>query len=136
MSRRPIRRWIVLSALALVAFGALAPRWLSAARAENHFTIRGHASGLLPGVRGDLVLKLENPFGFAIVVHGVRVLVDNVTKRCTSRNLTSPGLAESVRIHAHETIKVTAPVKLRRKAPEACEGKRFPLTFSAKATRP
>ena len=136
MSPRPMRRWIVLSALALVTVGELGPRWLPVARAEDHLKIRGHASGLLPGVRGDLALKLENPFGFAIVVHGVRVFVDDATKRCRSRNLRSPGLTESVGIHAHDKIKVSVPVKLRRKAPEACEAKRFPLTFSAKATKP
>ena len=46
MSRRPMRRWIVLSALALVTVGELGPRWLPVARAEDHLKIRGHASGL------------------------------------------------------------------------------------------
>lgn len=130
------RRGVVRAMLALVALCVMGPGWLGSANAGDRFSIKGRADGLMPGISGDLVLSIHNPFDFAIVAHGVEVIADDASNRCGAENLRSPGLTEDVRIKANTVLKVTVPIKLRSKAPTACEGASFPLFFEAKATRP
>jgi hypothetical protein len=136
VTRRSPRRWAARATLAVVALCVLSPGWLASAGAHDGFRIKGRAAGLIPGARGDLVLKIENPFGFAIVVHRVDVIAEDASNHCGADNLRSPGLISAVRIGAGDQVKVTVPIKLRAKAPPACEGASFPLSFSGRATRP
>jgi hypothetical protein len=76
MGRRSAGRWIVRGAVVLVAFGVLGRGRLPVADARDDFTIDGRGRGLMPRTRGDLVLTIENPFGFAILVERVRVNPD------------------------------------------------------------
>jgi hypothetical protein len=130
------RRGVVRAMLALVALYVMSPGWLESASAGNRFSIKGRADSLIPGIRGDLVLSINNPFDFAIVVHGIEVLADDASNRCGAENLTSPGLTAAVRVKANTVLKVMVPIKLRSKAPTACAGASFPLSFDAMATRP
>jgi hypothetical protein len=122
--------------LALVALCVMSPGWLQSANAGNRFSIMGRADGLMPGIRGDLVLSINNPFDFAIVVHGIEVDADDASNRCGAENLTSPGLTKDVRVKANTVLKVTVPIKLRSMAPTACEDATFLLAFDGTATRP
>lgn len=129
------RRGAVRATLALVAMCVMSPGWLESANAGNRFWIKGRADGLMLGIRGDLVLSINNPFDFAIVVHGIKVVADDASSRCGAENLTSPGLTADVRVKANTVLKVTVPIKVRSKAPTACEGASFPLSFTGAATR-
>jgi hypothetical protein len=135
MTRGWARRWLVRSALVLVAFSVLGRGWLMVASARDHFSIRGTATGLLPGAPGDLVLTIENPFGFSIVVHGIAVLPGNASRACGSNNLASPGLTRVVRVQARSNVTLTVPITLKATSPSSCAGQSFPLTFSGTATR-
>jgi hypothetical protein len=130
------RRGVVRVMLALVALCVMAPGWLGSANAGDRFSIKGRADGLMPGIHGDLVLSLHNPFDFTIAVHGVEVIADDVSHRCGAENLRSPGLTEDVRVKANTVLKVTVPIKLRSMAPTACEDATFLLAFDGTATRP
>ncbi len=108
---------------------------IGSAEAASGFSVKGKTAPLFPGVPGDLVLTLRNPFDFAIVVHSVRVVVRDSSNGCRGDNLTTPGLTSDVRVKAQSRVKVTVPITMAADAPNACHGKSFPLVFSGRATR-
>jgi hypothetical protein len=108
---------------------------IGSAEAASGFSVKGKAGPLFPGVPGELVLTLRNPFDFAIVVHSVRVVVRDASGGCHGNNLTTPGLTTDVRLKALSSTKVTVPITMAADAPNACQGKSFPLSFSGRATR-
>jgi hypothetical protein len=130
------RRGVLRAMLALVAVCVMSPGWLESANAGNRFSIKGRAAGLFPGVSEDLVISIHNPYSFAIVVHGVEVVPGDASDDCRAANLASPGVTAGVRVKPDAVLKVTVPIKLRSKAPRACAGASFPLSFAGTATRP
>jgi len=130
------RRGAVRAMLALVALCVMSPGWLASANAGNKFSIKGRASGLLPGIPGDLVISIRNPYSFAIVVHGVEVVPENASSDCRAANVSSPGITDDVKVKPDTTLKVTVPITLRSKAPRGCAGASLPLSFTGRATRP
>ena len=135
MSSGPARHRVARAMLALVAMCVMSPGWLQMANARNGFSIKGRANGLLPGVSGDLVIAIRNPYYFTIVVHGVEVVPGDASDHCRARNLISPGLTTNVRVKPDSLLKVTVPIKLRARAPRRCQGATFPLSFDGSATR-
>jgi hypothetical protein len=121
--------------LALVALCVMSPGWLDSANAGNRFSLKGRASGLLPGIPEDLVISIRNPYPFAIVVHGVEVVPENASDDCRAANVSSPGVTDDVKVKPDTTLKVTVPITLRSKASRGCAGASFPLSFDARATR-
>jgi len=130
------RRGVLRAMLALVALCVMSPGWLESASAGNRFSIKGRGSGLFPGIPGDLVISIRNPYSFAIVVHGVVVVPENASDDCRAANVSSPGVTEDVRVKPDTTLKVTVPITLRSKAPRGCQDASFPLSFTGTATRP
>jgi hypothetical protein len=121
---------------AFLALCALAPGgMIESAEASAGFRVTGKAGPLFPGVTGDLVLTLRNPFDFSIVVHSVRVMVRDASNGCRGENLTTPGLTSDVKVKALSRVKVTVPIMMAADAPTSCQGKSFPLVFSGRATR-
>ncbi len=105
------------------------------AEAASGFLVKGKTGPLFPGVTGELNLTIRNPFDFAIVVHSVRVVVRNASANCGGENLQTPGYTSDVKVKANSRVKVTAPITMAADAPNACQGKSFPLVFSGRATR-
>lgn len=130
------RRCVARAMLAVVALSVMSPGWLLSAEAGNRFKIRGSASGLMPGVRGNLVIAIRNPYDFTIVVHGVKVVPHDAARHCKAANIVSPGITRNVRVKPHSVRKVTVRITLRSKAPRGCQGATFPLSFDGIATRP
>ena len=82
-----------------------------------------------------LIEKFLHPFDFAIVVHSVHVVVRDASANCGGENLQTPGYTSDVKVKANSRVKVTAPITMAADAPNACQGKSFPLVFSGRATR-
>lgn len=135
MTSGSARRGVTRAMLALVALCVLSPGWLGSAQAGSSFKIKGQASGLIPGVSRNLVIVIENPYDFAIVVRGVEVISADASDACPAANISSPGITGDVRVKAGAVVKVTVPIRLLSKAPPACEGATFPLSFKATARR-
>jgi hypothetical protein len=123
-------------AAALLVLCAIAPKGAGTAEAAMGFSVKGKAGPLFPGTTGDLVLTIKNPFDFAIVVHSVRVTVRDASGACGGENLQTPGMTSDRKIKALSRVKVTVPITMAADAPNACQGKSFPLSFSGRATRP
>jgi hypothetical protein len=121
---------------AFLALHFLAPGGVESAEASGSFRVKGKAGPLFPGVSGDLVLTIRNPFDHPILVTAVRVEVGKASRRCRAGNLRTPGFMSDVRVSALSNAKVTVPIRLRADAPDPCQGKSFPLRFSGRATRP
>jgi hypothetical protein len=120
---------------AFLALCVLAPNAVESAEAAAGFSVKGKAGPLFPGVPGDLVLRIRNPFDFPIVVHSVRVVVRDASSNCHGENLQTPGYTSDVKVKANSRVKVTVPITMVANAPNACQGKSFPLVFSGRATR-
>jgi hypothetical protein len=108
---------------------------IGSAEAASGFSIKGKTGPLFPGTTGDLILTIRNPFDFGIVVHSVRVVVRDASANCGGENLQTPGYTSDVKVKANSSVKVTAPITMAADAPNACQGKSFPLVFSGRATR-
>jgi hypothetical protein len=131
--RLGVARYIAaLLALCFLVPGGIA---IGSAEAASGFSIKGTTGPLFPGTTGDLVLTIRNPFDFAITVHSVRVVVRDASGGCHGDNLTTPGLTSDVRVKAKSSATVTVPITMAADAPNACQGKSFPLVFAGRATR-
>jgi hypothetical protein len=106
------------------------------AAVSGSFHVKGEAGPLFPRIPDDLVLTTRNPFDHPILVTAVGVDVGNASRRCRASNLRTPGFTSDVRVSALSNANVTIPIWLQADAPDACQGKIFPLRFSGRATRP
>lgn len=122
--------------LGVVAACVLSPGWLANAGAVGNFRIRGQASSLLPGVPDRLSVQVRNPFEFPIVIRSISVAVGDASARCRAANLSIGRLAAPVRVRPGASVTTSLPIKLAAKAPKACQGRMFPLSFSGRAVRP
>ena len=96
-------------------------------------------TGLYPGASRPLTVKVTNPYAFGIKIGPVtaRVLSSN-RPGCTasSANLTATaGGSRSLPIGAHRSRTVLLHVTMPSTVSNACQGARFALSFSARATR-
>lgn len=90
-------------------------------------TITGSTSGLYPGRRARLPVTFVNRSRSALVLRRITVRVRRARRGCEARELTVGRFPRSVRIRARRRVRVWLPVTLRRTAPNACQGARFPL---------
>jgi hypothetical protein len=146
MRRPPIERTRALGtrllAGALVAALALALA-VAHSRADDSvltssrggaFTIRGHVLGLYPGGKTRLTLTIRNRNAFAIKVRSIRVKVANASG-CSRSNVVVRRFRGSLRVAAGKTRRLRLPISMRRAAPDACMGARFPLRYTGKAVK-
>jgi hypothetical protein len=105
------------------------------------FHMRARAGGLYPGARRPLRLRIRNPNRFAIKVTEVRVRIrpDLRRPRCYPRRyLRATVLRKPVRVPARSIrrTRTRLAIKMRRRAPDACQRAVFPLSLKGKAGRP
>jgi hypothetical protein len=105
------------------------------------FYMRASARGLFPGARRPLRLRIRNPNRFAIKVTKVRVRIrrDPRRPRCHPRRyLRATRLREPVRVPAKSIrrTRTLLKIKMRARAPDACQRAVFPLRLRGKAVRP
>jgi hypothetical protein len=130
------RRAVLAICVALILGVTAGPGWLRSADAVGSIPIAGRVRGLVPGVPRTLRLVIRNPYGFPIVMRSIAVIVGDASRRCSRRDVVSPGLTEPLRVPASSRIAVRVPIKLRRATVDACQGVSYPLTFRGRAVRP
>ena len=107
---------------------ALAPTVL---KPDAALRISGHVRGLFPGAKVWMPVRVRSVTGVSIRLTGLRATVGAPSVDCPSSMLRVRPLREQPVVAARRTLHVRLRVRLRRIAPEACQGVRFPLTFSA-----
>jgi hypothetical protein len=122
--------------LAVLATGAEAGRreQADARSVPRTITLRGHVSGLYPGAKVWLPLVLRNPNKIPLTIQRITTRVGNAAPGCPSTFLRVRPFDGSLRVPARGTAQASLKVRLRRKAPDACQGARFPLTFTAEGS--
>ncbi len=99
------------------------------------FRVTGTVRGLYPGEHVALRAKVRNPYAFAIVVERVRAKVSSPVAACPRSAVKIKAWRGSRRVKAHAIVRVALPFTMRRTAPDACQGVRFALSYTGKATR-
>ncbi len=103
--------------------------------AAPSFRVTGSVKGLYPGERLALRAKVRNPYGFAIEVVRVRAKVTSPVATCPRSAIKVTTWRSSRIVKAHGTRRVTLRVTMRRTAPDTCQGVRFALSYTGKASR-
>ncbi|MGO9196514.1 MAG: hypothetical protein ACLQK4_05240 [Acidimicrobiales bacterium] len=103
-------------------------------RATPTFSIAGKMSGLFPGKKLPLVLRLHNPNKLTITVTSVTTSVENATSKCGAKYVSVTGFSGHIAVAAGKTEKVTLHVTMKTSAPNSCEGKSFPFHYKGSAT--
>jgi hypothetical protein len=99
------------------------------------FAIKGNVSGLYPGQVTKLALRLVNPNGFAIKVTSVAVKVRSASAACSYTNVSVAKFAGSLKVRPHSSRRLYLALTMRRSAPDACQGKSFPLAYRGTAVK-
>lgn len=142
--KRPTARLLaaVLAVVALagpgMASGGPGARGESGTRFDarpGSFGLHGHVTGLYPGARRRMRVIVRNPRPYAIEVTSVRVRAADPVPGCPGSMVRVRWHRRRVRIEAGRAARVLLLIALRRAAPDACQGVRFPLTFNARAVR-
>ena len=105
------------------------------------FYMRAKARGLFPGAKRPLRLRIRNRNRFAIKVTKVRVRIrrDLRHPRCYPRRyLRTTRFRKPVRVPAKgvRRTRTRLKIKMRVRAPDACQRAVFPLRLKGKAVRP
>jgi hypothetical protein len=108
-----------------------------AAKSIPQFKIKGKIKGLYPGARKKLTLRVTNTQRYRIKITSLRVKVSNSNKAGCEAKWIRPKKTVRVAllIPARAKIRVSYPVRMSKKAPNACQGARWPLRFSGKAVK-
>jgi hypothetical protein len=137
MTVRPIVRLGAAAVLlALVAGGAQADRERSALEpaarpASDGLAARGRVHGLFPGMRTRMPVTVRNLTQVPLELRRIAVRVAPASPGCLARYLVVRRFRGERIVPARGTVQVRLKVRLRRSAPDACQGRRFPLAFVA-----
>jgi hypothetical protein len=136
-------RVIVVSAVLLLCTAAaaadLVARAPSSARSpatSQVFRVQGRVAGLYPGAMKQMRVRIRNPHPFPIRVRTLKVRALDASVGCRASTLRIARAKVKEPVPAGRTLKVRVPVRMRRAAPSACMGARYPIRFSATAVRP
>jgi hypothetical protein len=99
------------------------------------FGVRGSATGLQPGARVPLTLRLTNPSPFPVRVTSVTVAVGDASPDCTAAMLSVRPMTHPVGIDAKSETTTALSITLAASTPDTCQGLSFPLTYGGSATR-
>jgi hypothetical protein len=126
----------VLLVGAVAAVGAVVPSSDEPlGRVQPTFRVRGHITGLVPGVPNRMRVEIVNRYGFPIRVTRVGAQVTSPTSVCAASHLAVRTWRGSRRIPGDATRRVTLTITLRGRAPIACAGIRFRLHYTGRATK-
>ena len=103
------------------------------------FHMRARAGGLFPGATRPLRVRIRNPYRFAIKVNSIRVRIkrDPGRPRCyPRRHLRATRLRVPLRLGAKAVRRTRLKVKMKVRAPDACQRAVFPLRLKGRAVRP
>lgn len=127
----------MLLALAVLASAAVAstPRersWTLTASPRDRLMLHGHTGDLYPGYVGTLRIRVRNTRSSAIILTRVRTTVGDAAPGCASQNLHVRRFRGALRVPAHGMVRVQVHVQMSERAPDACQGARFPLAYSGR----
>lgn len=126
---------LVAAALTSAVAVPRSPVVQAAGSAIRPAVVHGHVSGLYPGARKQMRIVVRNPQTFPVRVTQVTARVSNASSTCRSRNVRIVRFTGSRAIAGHGRIRISLSSRMRRKAPNACQGLRFPVTFTATMVR-
>jgi len=110
----------------------------SAVGGARAFSLRAVARRLYPGGKRRLRVKISNHSRFPIKVTGIRIRVrrDRTHAACPPRKYVRKSrLRRPIKIARSRTRRVRLAIRLRHKAPNACQGAVFPLRLRGTAVR-
>ena len=93
--------------------------------------VHGRVRGLFPGARKQMRVVLRNTTPETVRLTGITAVVANASPTCRARNVSVRGFVGSRTIPALASIRVPLRSRMRPKAPNACQGARFPVRFTA-----
>jgi hypothetical protein len=125
---------LTLGSMALAdVVGAPEPEPLRAARPT--FRVRGNVKGLYPGHVKKMRLRVRNPFDFAIRIHEVRARARRPFVGCPAKAVKIRRWHGNLKIAPHSRRIVNVRIRMKRWAPNACQGARFPIRYRGEAVR-
>ena len=111
------------------------PRDGSAAAAKpSAFRAKGNLVGLYPGLSTKVRVKVTNRGASPITLTQLKAKVKSTTVGCSAGTLKISPFKGRKRIGRHATVTVRLPARLSASAPDACQGTRYQLSYTGKAT--
>ena len=131
---------LVPAALEFVSHGEGAETLEAAHAADRRaaaFKVRGRVTGLSPGARAVMRLRITNPNSFSIRVGSLEVrALDSDHSGCGKRWMKlQRRLDLSLKVPKRGRASAYYPVQLSKNAPDACQGGRWPLRIKGTAER-
>jgi hypothetical protein len=135
---------VATMATAALAYAALRDRQASPAPPRTPAGLRaeGHVTGLYPGRHRPVWVHVRNPFDRRARVRWIHTRVIDAGPGCSDDELAprrSRGLRQlksghwhHVRIPPYQTRRARVRLRMRARAPDACQGATFPLRFRVK----
>jgi hypothetical protein len=99
------------------------------------FALSGSVDGPWPGATKPLVVTVDNPYRFEILLISLDAEVSAASAACPASILHVTSLAGEVRIAARGQTTVALMASLDADAPNECQGVEWGLTYSATARR-
>jgi len=129
----------ILTVSAIALAGTLSTRGTATSgSAPRSLKIHGHVRGMYPGRSATLRLHVQNPLTVRVGVYRIHVHVH----RGVGPNGTCPANMLSVkpwrglqRIRGGQAQVFRLRTRMRRRAPDRCQGTRWRLTYDAKSVR-
>jgi hypothetical protein len=131
--RRLLAALLLTGALVMGAIGASAlvrDQLVEKPAPRPTFQVRGRVVGMYPGRVRTMKVRIRNPHPFPI-----RARIGDGAPGCRGGYLRVRRLRTPLVIKARSRARTHTRVVLRKAAPDACMGARFPLTFTGKAVR-
>jgi hypothetical protein len=97
--------------------------------------VHGHVRGLYPGASKRARVVVRNRADVVVRLERLRVHVADASPACLATNVVIRGFRGSAPIPAGGTIQLRLRTRMGADVPDACEGARFPLTFSTRIAR-
>jgi hypothetical protein len=135
VARSTPQRRARLLRLASVTALAFAGVFLGAVRVgASSLDLSSSVSDLYPGVMNAMRITVENRSGHTVRLRWLQVSATEGTPGCPAENLVARTRRANLPIRARQAHSLTMMVGLRPSAPDACQGKRFPLRLAARAS--
>jgi hypothetical protein len=99
------------------------------------FSVSGRVTGLYPGRTRAVSLRVANRHRVAILVTSLTARVRDGRAGCPARSLLVVPFRGAVRVAPRRRARIGVLVRMRRSAPDACQGASFPLRFRGRAVR-
>lgn len=137
--------YLVLATLLLggtIAYGELSANSPSRESAESFaakralpLRIRGHVTGLYPGINRRMIVRIRNTSARRVVISSLRTMVGDASPSCRGTNLQVAKIKRRVEIRPSSRRRLRVPVRMSPNAAAGCESARFPLRFRARWRR-